>query len=109
MRLLLRLYDPNDGSVAIDGQDLRGVTRQSPQERPAYVEKNTFLCATTVREDIRMCRRSASDADEEAVARAAEADVFISTLPQVYDTRVGENGVLRQVTKDNACPSPVPL
>ena len=94
MSLLLRLYDPNEGTVEIDGQDLRHVTRQSLQERTAYVGQNTFLFATTVRENIRMGRRSASDADVEAASRAAQAHEFIATLPQGYDTQVGENGVL---------------
>jgi len=94
MSLLLRLYDPNEGSVEIDGQDLCHVTRQSLQERTAYVGQNTFLFATTVRENIRMGRRSASDADVEAAARAAQAHEFIAALPKGYDTQVGENGVL---------------
>jgi len=94
MSLLLRLYDPNEGSVEIDGQDLRGVTRQSLQERTAYVGQNTFLFATTVRENIRMGRRSATDVEVEAAARAAQAHEFIAALPQGYDTQVGENGVL---------------
>ena len=94
MSLLLRLYDPNEGTVEIDGQDLRGATRQSLQERTAYVGQNTFLFATTVRENIRMGRRSASDADVEAAARAAQAHEFITALPKGYDTQVGENGVL---------------
>ncbi len=94
MSLLLRLYDPNEGSVEIDGQDLRGVTRKSLQERTAYVGQNTFLFATTVRENIRMGRRTASDADVEVAASAAQAHEFIAALPQGYDTQVGENGVL---------------
>jgi len=94
MSLLLRLYDPNEGSVEIDGQDLRGVTRKSLQERTAYVGQNTFLFATNVRENIRMGLRSASDADVEVAARAAQAHEFIAALPQGYDTQVGENGVL---------------
>ena len=94
MSLLLRLYDPNEGTVEIDGQDLRGATRQSLQERTAYVGQNTFLFATTVRENIRMGRRSATDADVEAAARAAQAHEFITALPKGYDTQVGENGVL---------------
>jgi ATP-binding cassette subfamily B protein len=94
MSLLLRLYDPNEGTVEIDGQDLRYVTRQSLQERTAYVGQNTFLFATTVRENIRMGRRSATDVEVEGAARAAQAHEFIATLPQGYDTQVGENGVL---------------
>jgi len=94
MSLLLRLYDPDEGAVVIDGQDLRGITRRSLQERTAYVGQNTFLFATSVRENIRMGRRAASDDDIEAAARAAQAHDFIISLPKGYDTQVGENGVL---------------
>jgi ATP-binding cassette subfamily B protein len=94
MSLLLRLYDPQEGFVEMDGLDLRGVTRQSLQARTAYVGQNTFLFATSVRENIRMGRRAASDAEIEAAARAAQAHAFIIALPQGYDTQVGENGVL---------------
>ncbi len=94
MSLLLRLYDPQEGAVEIDGLNLRGVTRQSLQARTAYVGQNTFLFATSVRENIRMGRRTASDAEVEAAARAAQAHAFITALPQGYDTQVGENGVL---------------
>ncbi|MEI6800338.1 MAG: ABC transporter ATP-binding protein [Pseudomonadota bacterium] len=93
MSLLLRLYDPKDGSVEIDGLNLQRVTRQSLQERTAYVGQNTFLFATTVRENIRMGRRSATDAEVEAAARAAQAHEFIMGLPDGYDAQVGENGI----------------
>jgi ABC-type multidrug transport system fused ATPase/permease subunit len=94
MSLLLRLYDPNEGSVEIDNHDLRRVTRQTLQQRTAYVGQNTFLFATNVRENIRMGRRHATDAEVESAARAAQAHEFISALPNGYDTQVGENGIL---------------
>ena len=93
MSLLLRLYDPNDGSVEIDGLDLRRITRRSLQEMTAYVGQNTFLFSNTVRENIRMGRRDASDAEVEQAARAAQAHEFIVNLPQGYDTPIGENGI----------------
>lgn len=93
MSLLLRLYDPDDGSVEIDGLDLRRITRRSLQEMTAYVGQNTFLFSNTVRENIRMGRRDASDAEVEQAARAAQAHEFIVNLPQGYDTPVGENGI----------------
>lgn len=94
MSLLLRLYDPTDGKVELNNVDLRKVKRSALQARMAYVGQNTFLFATTVRENIRMGRRDASDFEVQAAARAAKADEFISQLPQGYDTAVGENGVL---------------
>lgn len=93
MSLLLRLYDPSTGQVEIDGVDLRSITRQSLQEQTAYVGQNTFLFSNTVRENIRMGRGAATDAEVEAAARAAQAHEFILALPRGYDTQVGENGV----------------
>lgn len=93
MSLLLRLYDPTTGKVEIDGMDLRLITRQSLQEQTAYVGQNTFLFSSSVRENIRMGRGDASDAEVEAAARAAQAHEFIVTLPKGYDTPVGENGI----------------
>jgi ABC-type multidrug transport system fused ATPase/permease subunit len=93
MSLMLRLYDPKSGSVEIDGRDLRKVTRQSLQARTAYVGQNTFLFSSSVRENIRMGKRDATDAEVEAAAKAAQAHEFIINLPQSYDTPIGENGI----------------
>lgn len=93
MSLLLRLYDPSKGNVEIDGIDLKTITRRSLQEQTAYVGQNTFLFSSTVRENIRMGRGSATDAEVESAAQAAQAHEFIMKLPRGYDTQVGENGV----------------
>lgn len=93
MSLLLRLYDPADGAVEFDGLDLRRIRRASLQAHMAYVGQNTFLFSTTVRENIRMGRPSASEAEIIAAAQAAQAHEFISGLPQGYATPVGENGI----------------
>lgn len=93
MSLLLRLYDPTTGQVEIDGIDLRLIKRRSLQEQTAYVGQNTFLFSTSVRENIRMGRGDASDAEVETAAQAAQAHEFIMNLPQGYDTPVGENGI----------------
>ena len=93
MSLLLRLYDPTEGHVEIDGTDLRRITRQSLQQMTAFVGQNTFLFSSTVRENIRMGRLDASDADVERAARSAQAHDFIMALPSGYDTPVGENGI----------------
>lgn len=93
MSLLLRLYDPSQGTVEIDGTDLRTIRRRSLQEQTAYVGQNTFLFSTSVRENIRMGRGTATDAEVETAARAAQAHEFIMKLPRGYDTQVGENGV----------------
>ncbi|QYZ69278.1 ABC transporter ATP-binding protein [Neotabrizicola shimadae] len=93
MSLLLRLYDPTEGHVEIDGTDLRRITRRSLQQMTAFVGQNTFLFSSTVRENIRMGRLDASDADVERAARSAQAHDFIMALPSGYDTPVGENGI----------------
>ncbi len=93
MALLLRLYDPAAGTVEINRMDIRKIKRDSLQKRTAYVGQNTFLFSTTIRENIRMGRQSASDEDVQSAAEAAQAHEFIITLPKGYDTQVGENGI----------------
>jgi ATP-binding cassette subfamily B protein len=93
LKLLLRLYDVDEGSVRIDGQDLREVTLPSLRQAIGYVGQDTFLFYGTVRENITY---GTFGADEEAVveaAKAAEAHDFIQNLPDGYDTMVGERGV----------------
>jgi ABC-type multidrug transport system fused ATPase/permease subunit len=93
MSLLLRLYDPSLGAVEIGRVDLRKIKRRSLQAQTAYVGQNTFLFATSVRENIRMGRRDATDEEVEVAARAAQAHEFIVRLPQGYETHIGENGI----------------
>ena len=93
LKLLLRLYDVDEGTVRVDGQDVREVTLSSLRQHVGYVGQDTFLFYGTVRENITY---GTFDADEEAVveaARAAEAHEFITNLPDGYDTMVGERGV----------------
>ena len=93
LKLLLRLYDVDDGAVRIDGQDVRDVTLASLRKRIGYVGQDTFLFYGTVRENIAY---GSFDADDDAVvaaAEAAEADEFVRNLPDGYDTMVGERGV----------------
>jgi ATP-binding cassette subfamily B protein len=92
LNLLLRFYDPVAGQVTIDGHDLRRVTQGSLRAQIATVLQDTFLFNASVRENIRLGRPDASDADVEAAARAAEIDELIRSLPQGYDTTVGERG-----------------
>ena len=93
LKLLLRLYDVDEGAIRIDGQDIREVTLPSLRQQIGYVGQDTFLFYGTVRENITY---GTFDADEEAVveaAKAAEAHDFITNLPDGYDTMVGERGV----------------
>ena len=92
-KLLLRLYDVDDGAVRVDGHDVRDLRLADLRESIGYVSQDTFLFDGTVAENIRYGR---FDADDEAVreaARAAEAHGFITELSDGYETRVGERGV----------------
>jgi ATP-binding cassette subfamily B protein len=90
--LVLRLYDPAVGSVTLDGVDARRVTQASLHKQMAMVPQDTFLFNSSVRENIRLGRPGASDPDVEAAAKAAEIHDVVMSLPQGYDTVVGERG-----------------
>lgn len=92
LNLITRSYDPQQGSVTIDGRDLRRVTQHSLLAQIGIVSQETVLFDTTIRENLRLARPGATDAEIEAAARAAEIHDFILTLPQSYDTVVGERG-----------------
>ncbi|MFW6385239.1 MAG: ABC transporter ATP-binding protein [Halodesulfurarchaeum sp.] len=93
LKLLLRMYDVDEGAVRIDDQDVREVTISSLREHIGYVSQTTFLFYGTVEENIAY---GVDDPSHEAVveaAKAAEAHEFIEALPEGYDTMVGERGV----------------
>jgi subfamily B ATP-binding cassette protein MsbA len=91
--LIPRFYDPQSGSIAVDGYDLRSVTRQSLREQIAAVSQEVHLFNNTIRENIRYGRLDASDDAIVEAARAANAHEFITQLPDGYDAEVGERGV----------------
>ena len=93
MKLLLRMYDPDDGAVRIDGQDLRDVQIPSVRRAIGYVSQETFLFYGTVRDNIAYGTFDATDAEIRAAAEAAEAHQFVENLPEGYETMVGERGV----------------
>jgi len=93
LKLLLRMYDVDEGSITIDDTDIREVTLPSLRESIGYVSQDTFLFYGTVAENIAY---GTFDADREEIveaAKAAEAHAFIENLPEGYDTEVGERGV----------------
>ncbi|MBB4953531.1 ATP-binding cassette subfamily B protein [Agrobacterium vitis] len=92
INLAMRLYDPDSGSVMIDGQDLRGVTFRSLRDRIAYVGQDTFLFSGTVKHNIGLGKEGATDEEIIAAAKAANAHDFIMRMPHGYDSDVGENG-----------------
>lgn len=93
LNLILRLYDPHDGSVTIDGQDIRGATFESLRQKMAFVGQDTFLFSNTILENLRLARTDATVDDIEHAARIAHAHEFIVNLPEGYSTPIGENGV----------------
>ena len=92
-RLLFRFYDVTGGAVRIDGQDLRDVTQDSLHAQIGVVPQDTVLFNDTIRYNIAYGRPGASEAEIEAAARAARVHNFIVSLPQGYDTTVGERGL----------------
>src|SRR5947207_587104 len=90
--LIPRLYDPTEGTVLIDGQDIRQWTLQSLRAQISVVLQESVLLQASIAENITYGRASASFKDIVAAAKAANAHDFIMALPQGYDTEVGERG-----------------
>lgn len=94
LRLLMRLYEPDEGTIRIDGHDVGQAGLYTLRRQIGVVFQDTFLFNTTIRENIALGRPGASDADIEAAAAAAEVDAFAADLPRGYDEPVGEGGAL---------------
>lgn len=92
INLILRLYDPVDGLIEIDGFDLKDATFASLRDKIAFVGQETFLFNGTFKENIALGRENATDDEIIAAAKAANAHDFIQRMPQQYDSDVGENG-----------------
>ncbi len=92
-RLMFRFYDVTDGSLSIDGQDVRDVTQASLHENIGIVPQDTVLFNDTVGYNIAYGRHDASTEDVIAAAKAAKIHDFITSLPDGYDTAVGERGL----------------
>jgi ATP-binding cassette subfamily B protein len=92
-RLLYRFYDIQNGSICIDGQDVRDVTQSSLRQSIAIVPQDTVLFNTSIRENIRYGKPDASEAEVDQVIKLAHLDSFIQSLPQGDQTLVGERGL----------------
>ena len=92
INLLMRFYDVCDGSIQVDGTDIRSMTRHSLRESYGMVLQETWLAAGTVRDNIAFGRPDASDEEVIAAAKAAHAHGFIKRLPNGYQTVIGEDG-----------------
>ena len=92
LNLILRLYVPDEGRVTIDGVDIRKVTRESLRQSMAVVFQENMLFNMSIKENIRLGKEGATDEDVVEAARKAEIHRYIMSLPQKYDTSVGERG-----------------
>ena len=92
INLLMRFYDVKDGSISVDGSEIHSVTRESLRRQYGMVLQDTWLKTASVRENIRLAKPDATDAEVEAAARMAHADSFILRLPEGYDTVLSDTG-----------------
>lgn len=93
LSLLARFYEINSGRITIDGVSIGDLSKASLRGRMAYVTQEPFLFNGTVRENLLLAKRGATDGDMWAALKAAHAEVFVSALPRQLDTHVGERGV----------------
>lgn len=92
INLLMRFYDVCDGSIKVDGADIRGMRRNDLRTRYGMVLQDTWLSSGTVRDNIAFGKPDATDDEVEAAAKAAHAHSFIRRLPDGYNTVIKENG-----------------
>jgi ABC-type multidrug transport system fused ATPase/permease subunit len=93
VQLLLRFWDVQHGRICLGGHDLRAFQLAELRRQMALVSQDTYLFNTSVRDNLRLGRPAATDAEIEAAARQANAHDFIMQLPDGYETRIGERGV----------------
>jgi ATP-binding cassette subfamily B protein len=93
INLLLRLYDVDEGSISIDGMDIREVSLQDLRRQIGVVLQETFLFSGSILENIRYAKPGAAEAEAIRAAKVAHAHDFVVHFPDGYDTRVGEKGM----------------
>ena len=93
VRLLLRFYDPNQGTVKLGGYDIKDLSLAALRQQISVVNQDTFLFHGTIGENIRLGRPDATDAEVTNAAKSANIHEFISGLPQAYDSLIGEKGI----------------
>lgn len=92
INLLMRFYDPNSGSILLDGTNVLDITRKSLRQNIGMVLQDTWLKSGTIAENIRLANPNATDEEVVNAAKAAHAHSFIRRLPNGYDTFIGEDG-----------------
>lgn len=110
INLLMRFYDVDEGSVKVDGHDIRTLTRKSLRANYGMVLQDTWLKSGTIRDNIKMSKKDATENEVIAAAKASYAHNFIKRLPNGYDTVIGEDGgSLSQGQKQLLCISRIML
>ena len=94
LRLLSRLYDYDKGSITIGGEDIKEISTKSLYKNIAIVFQNVELFNTSIMENIRMGRKGATDEEVLEAARLANVNKIVESLPDGYNTIIGENGCL---------------
>jgi ATP-binding cassette, subfamily B (MDR/TAP), member 7 len=94
LRLLYRFFDVQSGRILIDGQDIRSLTLSSLREKIGVVPQDTPLFNDTIEHNIRYGRIDATHEEVVAIAQKAEIDATINSLPEGYETKVGERGLM---------------
>ena len=115
INLLMRFYDVNGGSIRVESEDIRQVTRESLRKSYGMVLQDTWLRSGTIRENILIGNPDATEEEMISAAKAAHAHSFIKRLPDGYDTVIGENGgslsqgqkQLLCITRIMLCPPPM--
>jgi ATP-binding cassette subfamily B protein len=92
VKLLLRFYEVSSGEILIDGTNIKDVTQQSLRDHISYVGQDNYLFHGTIKENIAYARTSVTDGELVAAAKMAEVHEFITSLPNGYETIVGERG-----------------
>jgi ATP-binding cassette subfamily B protein len=91
--LLMRFWDPNSGSITLDGHDLRDFVLDHLRQQIALVSQDTYLFNASIRENLKLGKPDATDVEIEEAARQANAHDFVMAFPEGYDTLVGERGM----------------
>lgn len=92
-KLLLRFYEPERGSILLNGGDVKELDLYALRRAVAYVDQNTFLFSDTIKNNLKLGNAEATDAEIEQVCKISRADEFIGKLPLGYDTPLDENGM----------------
>ena len=92
-QLLMRFWDPDEGSVSVSGNNLQDFDVEGLRRQIALVAQETYLFNTTIRENLRMARPGATDIEVERAAETANAHEFVESFPDRYETMVGERGI----------------